>query len=173
MRIMLKTPDCLDVLQSDLEKKNLRSLREKDPHHVHDHTYQASRAIDFDSASNASASNASTATTVTVDAEETNQVHGTTTRRQWTELVAKPKAEETDPLAMRSLNYQIKSSQAVAVTLSHMTRALSQSVLRQNSSPNTYVCLVAIYWLGHYIACSRDRVVVNLFISITLVICVW
>lgn len=53
-----------------------------------DHTYQAAKALDFDSNSNAS-----TATNCTTD--ENSQVYGATTRRQWTEWVLKPRSDAT------------------------------------------------------------------------------
>ncbi|XP_069125915.1 uncharacterized protein [Argopecten irradians] len=60
---------------------------------IKDHSYQAARNLDFDSASNAS-----TATNVSGTAEEVAQVlGGPTTRRQWSECLNKPSMEVVSP----------------------------------------------------------------------------
>ncbi|XP_033737590.1 histone-lysine N-methyltransferase, H3 lysine-79 specific-like isoform X2 [Pecten maximus] len=60
---------------------------------IKDHSYQAARNLDFDSASNAS-----TATNVSATAEEVSQVlGGPTTRRQWSECLNKPVLEVVSP----------------------------------------------------------------------------
>ncbi|XP_021339440.1 histone-lysine N-methyltransferase, H3 lysine-79 specific-like isoform X1 [Mizuhopecten yessoensis] len=60
---------------------------------IKDHSYQAARNLDFDSASNAS-----TATSMSGTAEEIAQVMGgPTTRRQWSECLSKPAPEVASP----------------------------------------------------------------------------
>ncbi|KAL5016381.1 hypothetical protein ScPMuIL_005970 [Solemya velum] len=65
-----------------------KTYRRRNREIVLDHTYQAAKALDFDSNSNAS-----TATNGTTD--ENSQVYGATTRRQWTEWVLKPRSDAT------------------------------------------------------------------------------
>ena len=63
-----------------------------------DHTYQAAKALDFDSASNASTitntisddNNSNTAHSTIMSTEDDSNIMGPTTRRKWTEWVNRP-----------------------------------------------------------------------------------